>query len=135
VAFRQSALERSTLDGESLVQHHRAHSTSCVVAMVMISPSWRCNPSTLSVEGGGNVSRSMAAVATFWLALVKAGHWPLSRLVVARAWVAVRSTIRILSSTGVGLCCGGSNAWAAVTVCLSVSLLHCCATSHSVLAC
>jgi hypothetical protein len=48
--------------------------------MVRISPSWQYNLSTPSVEDGGNVSRSMSVVATFWLALVKVGHPPPSPL-------------------------------------------------------
>jgi hypothetical protein len=80
--------------------------------MEMISPGWQCNLSTLLVEGGGNVSRSVATAAMFWHALAQAGHWPPSWLVVgatslARARVAVRSTVRILSASGVGLCHGG----------------------------
>jgi hypothetical protein len=76
VAFHQLALERSGLEVEFLVWRHWAHSTSAVVVMVMISPSWWCNLSTQSVEGGGNLSRSVAVVAMFWLALAKAGCCP-----------------------------------------------------------
>jgi hypothetical protein len=38
--------------------------------------------STPLVEGGDNVSRRVAVAATFWLALAKVGHWPLSWLMV-----------------------------------------------------
>jgi hypothetical protein len=65
VALCQLALEQSELEVESLVWSHRAHSASCALVMVMISPSWRCNLSALSAEGGGSMSRSVAATATF----------------------------------------------------------------------
>jgi hypothetical protein len=65
----------------------------------------------MSVEGGCNVSRSVATAATFWLALAMPP--PPSWLVVgvtplAGAQMVVRSSIRILSASSMGLCCGSS---------------------------
>jgi hypothetical protein len=71
--FCQSALERSGPEVESPVWRNRAHSASCMVVMVMISPSWQCNLSTLSLDDRGNVLRSMPAMTIFWLALAKSG--------------------------------------------------------------
>jgi hypothetical protein len=68
--FCQSALEWARLEVDSLS------------ALARISPSWWYNLFTLSVEGGGNVSSSVAAAAMFWLTLAKAGHCAPSWLMV-----------------------------------------------------
>jgi hypothetical protein len=44
--------------------------------MERISLNWWYNLSTPSLDGGGNVSRSAAIVAMFWIALVNAERWP-----------------------------------------------------------
>jgi hypothetical protein len=67
VAFHPSALEWTGLEVDSPARGWQEHSTYCVVAMVRISHSWQYNLSTLSIEGRGNVSKSVAIVAMFWL--------------------------------------------------------------------
>jgi hypothetical protein len=137
--FCQSALQRTRLEVESPARHQWVHSVCCAVMMARIFPCLRYNLYTPSAEGGGNVSRSAAVVPTFWLALAKAGHWPPSRLMagathLAWAWVAARSTMRILSTSSMGMCRGVSYSWAMVTACLSANLLRYCATSCKLLA-
>jgi hypothetical protein len=76
VVFCLLALEQPGLGAETVARCWREHSTCCVVVMARISPRWRYNLSTSSVKGAGNVSRSMAAVTTFWLDLAKVGCCP-----------------------------------------------------------
>jgi hypothetical protein len=93
--------------GSSWAWHQRAHCAYFTAMMLRISPSWWYNLFTSSTEGGGNMSRSVAIVATFWLALAKVGRYPSLQLmagVIPLAWarVAVRSTMRILSNSSIG---------------------------------
>jgi hypothetical protein len=54
----------------------RDHSACCVAVMEGISPSYRYNLSTPLAEDAGSMSRSMATIAMFWQALVKARSYP-----------------------------------------------------------
>jgi hypothetical protein len=54
----------------------RDHSACCAAVMEGISPSYRYNLSTPLAEDAGSMSRSMATIAMFWLALVKARSYP-----------------------------------------------------------
>jgi hypothetical protein len=76
VVFCLLALERPGLGAETVARRWREHSTCCAVVMARISPRWWYNLSTSSVEGAGNVSRSMVAVTTFCLDLAKVGRYP-----------------------------------------------------------
>jgi hypothetical protein len=92
-----------------------AHSASCTTVMASITSSWRYILSTPSMVGEGKASGVLVAAASVW---------PPSRLAegaapLARAWVVVKSTIRILS--------------AAAVVCLPASLFRRYIISYSAL--
>jgi hypothetical protein len=66
-AFCWPALEWPGIKTETSAQRWRKFSTFYAAAVPRISFSWRYTLSTPSVKGVGKVSRSVAAVATFWL--------------------------------------------------------------------
>jgi hypothetical protein len=103
----QLTLKRTGLRIETPARRWMEVFTCRASAMVRISLSWRYTLSTPSAEGAANVSRSTATVVTFWLALVKAGHGPPSRLMagampLGRAWEVVRSTVTTRSVLSMG---------------------------------
>jgi hypothetical protein len=71
--FCQADLERLRHEIETPAWHRRELSAFWVAAMPRMSFSWWYTLSTPSVEGVGNMSKSAAVAATFWMALTKAG--------------------------------------------------------------
>jgi hypothetical protein len=87
------------------------------------------NPFGQRVQERGRCSHVLASLG-------EGGVLPPSRLMarvasLAYARVVVRSTVRILSSSSVGLCWGNSYGWATMITCLPVILPHRCTTSCS----
>jgi hypothetical protein len=74
VAFCRLTLERPRLKTETSAQRRTELSACGIAVMSRMSFSSQYTLSAPSVEGVGKVSRSVAAMTTFWLALVKAGH-------------------------------------------------------------
>jgi hypothetical protein len=106
VGLCQSVLAQTGL-GVGSDRHQRAHSSSCAVTMAWISANWRYILSSLSVVSRGEVLRGLAVAASVW---------PPSQLAegatsLARGWVELKSTIRILSTSSVGPCCGDMCGW------------------------
>jgi hypothetical protein len=99
--------------------------------MAWISASWQYILSSLSVVGEGKTLGVLVAAAPVWPpSLLAEGAAPL-----ARAWVVVKSTIRILSASGAGSRHGGVSSRAMVVVSWAASLFHRCAVSCSTLGC
>jgi hypothetical protein len=63
VGFCQLALARTGLEVES-TRHQRAHSACYTATMACISANWQYSLSTPSTEGGGNLFRGVADMAT-----------------------------------------------------------------------
>jgi hypothetical protein len=107
-------------------RRQQAHPARCTAVMALISASWRYILSTPLVVGEGKALRVLVTVVLFW---------PPSRLAegatpLARAWVVVQSTVRILSASG-----AGSSGRAATIVFVPMSLFRHCAVSCSALGC
>jgi hypothetical protein len=89
-----------------------------VVVPRMLFNCWYISP-TPSVEGAGNVSKSAATVATFWLALVKVGSCRSACTITA-----------VQPASSIDSCWCRSASLASMAVHSSLNLPHCCAASH-----
>jgi hypothetical protein len=116
------ALERPGLEMKTSACCWSELSACCSAATLRMSFSrWYTLP-TPSVEGSDRVSKSAAAVATFWLALVKVGcgipSWLMAAtMTLARAWALVKSMVvaHSISITALRWC--SSVIWASRTTC------------------
>jgi hypothetical protein len=102
------ALESPRLEIETSAHRWSEISAYCTVVTPRMSFSWPYTLSTPLPKGAGKVSRSAAATAMFWLALMKVGHGTPSRLMaatmaLARAQALVRSTVTTRSISSADL--------------------------------
>jgi hypothetical protein len=139
-AFCWLALEWSGLEIETLTRRWRELSACWAVMMLRISFSWRYTLSTPSAKGVGKVSKSVAVMTTFWLALAKAGRYVPSRLMaattsLARAQMFMWSTNKARSALSADLRWCSSVIWASKAARSTMSSPRCCLTLCSTSAC